>query len=641
MRLSLICAPVIATALLLAGCGGGTAAAFGDMGKGPDGWPDIAIDGIAGDTSHDPGSGDPDITGADNAAQPDFDAADGVSMEETPAHTGEFGWPCDDGSDCLSGYCVDAADGKICTSVCLEECPSGWECAQDMTSLPDVLFLCVPLHARRCMPCTSHQECWPGSNDLGARCVDYGSDGAFCGGGCSTNDDCPAGYSCDEVTVLDGEAASQCVPESGKCECSWLATELGAWTNCHTAEPLGECLGVRECGNEGLTECSGAALVDELCDLLDNDCDGEADEELGETTCGLGECMHTVENCVAGTEQVCDDMEGVGLEECNGLDDDCDGDVDEDFLDTDDDGEADCVDYDDDGDDVPDQLDNCPLEPNSNQADADGDDTGDLCDGDDDNDGVPDEIDNCPLVQNPNQEDSDDDGEGDACDDDTDGDGIPDSADNCVGVKNPEQEDFDGDNAGDACDEDDDGDGENDVTDCEPYNPAISNLQAELCNAIDDDCDNEIDEEDADGCEVWLLDLDQDGFGDDSQARCLCEPEDLYVTQLGGDCDQLEDAVFPGAPEVCNGVDDNCDTQIDEDLGETTCGIGVCLHTVDNCFGGVAQLCDEMEGVGVEECDGKDNDCDGEVDEELGTTTCGAGECLHTVDNCVGGDEQL
>jgi hypothetical protein len=65
---------------------------------------------------------------------------------------------------------------------------------------------------------------------------------------------------------------------------------------------------------------------------------------------------------------------------CDGLDNDCDGLIDEGFANTDGDSLADCVDPDDDNDGVPDAIDNCPLVPNPDQADADGDHIGDVCD---------------------------------------------------------------------------------------------------------------------------------------------------------------------------------------------------------------------------------------------------------------------
>ncbi|MCB9530706.1 MAG: pre-peptidase C-terminal domain-containing protein [Myxococcales bacterium] len=116
------------------------------------------------------------------------------------------------------------------------------------------------------------------------------------------------------------------------------------------------------------------------------------------------------------------------------------------------------------------------------------------------------------------------------------------------------------------------------------------------------------------------FDPDRDGFGVGD-----CD-------QPGADCDQAEGNTFPGAPELCDGADNDCDGDIDEDLGSGTWyadrdrdGRGDPNVTSNACArpeGYVANSddCDDQapfvfDGA-AELCDGEDNDCDSEVDEE-------------------------
>ena len=82
---------------------------------------------------------------------------------------------------------------------------------------------------------------------------------------------------------------------------------------CFDGEPrqkgIGTCkAGERKCTSEGIwSGCEGQVLpaATDLCDNLDEDCDGSVDENLGSTTCGKGICEITVENCIAGESQEC------------------------------------------------------------------------------------------------------------------------------------------------------------------------------------------------------------------------------------------------------------------------------------------------------------------------------------------------
>src|SRR5947208_713285 len=74
---------------------------------------------------------------------------------------------------------------------------------------------------------------------------------------------------------------------------------------------------------------------------------------------------------------------------------------------------------------------------------------------------------------------------------------------------------------------------------------------------------------------------------------------------LGPDCDDSNVEVHPGAAEACNGIDDDCNSVVDDGLGSTTCGMGACANTVQNCVGGSVQRC-APGAASAETCNGID-----------------------------------
>ncbi len=101
-----------------------------------------------------------------------------------------------------------------------------------------------------------------------------------------------------------------------------------------------------------------------------------------------------------------------------------------------------------------------------------------------------------------------------------------------------------------------------------------------------------------------------------------------------GDCDDSNPNVHPNATEICDNIDNNCNNQIDEgfNTGDScSAGMGQCYATgVYVCTqDGTGTVCNAIPGTPAEEiCDGIDNDCDGKIDENLTKeTSCGVGVC--------------
>lgn len=104
--------------------------------------------------------------------------------------------------------------------------------------------------------------------------------------------------------------------------------------------------------------------------------------------------------------------------------------------------------------------------------------------------------------------------------------------------------------------------------DCNDSNSKIHPETREVCNDLDDNCNGEVDEgENVSGCRPFYLDSDGDGFGSGDDSKCLCKPLGLFRAEKTGDCNDNNPAIYPGAHEYFDRLDNNCNGIIDENPG--------------------------------------------------------------------------
>lgn len=178
-----------------------------------------------------------------------------------------------------------------------------------------------------------------------------------------------------------------------------------------------------------------------------------------------------------------------------------------------------------------------------------------------------------------------------------------------------------------------DGYADNDL-DCLDSNGYINPDADELCDDnLDNDCDTEVDEDDAVDALVWYVDNDRDGYGT-KETYYACEQPESHSAQTG-DCDDTEPSVNPGATEYCDELDNDCDGQVDGDDPDVS-NLRTWYQDKDGDGHGVSDAltyactapsgyvsddddCDDDDDTvspsEPEICDDKDNDCDKLADE--------------------------
>ena len=174
-----------------------------------------------------------------------------------------------------------------------------------------------------------------------------------------------------------------------------------------------------------------------------------------------------------------------------------------------------------------------------------------------------------------------------------------------------------------------DGDGYT-TTDCDDTAADAHPGAVEVCDGLDNDCNGEIDEV---GGLTLHADADGDSYGDPALSATLCEPGAGWVGNFD-DCDDTSADNYPGAEEVCDGIDNDCDGLTDDDDEGLTIGDWAFDSDGDGYGADLRpQRCSYEEGYvlehgdcddkditlspGVDEvCDGIDNDCDGLIDAE-------------------------
>ncbi|MDF3071837.1 MAG: hypothetical protein K0R38_7438 [Polyangiaceae bacterium] len=151
--------------------------------------------------------------------------------------------------------------------------------------------------------------------------------------------------------------------------------------------------------------------------------------------------------------------------------------------------------------------------------------------------------------------------------------------------------------------------------DCDDFNPRIYPAASEQCDLRDNDCDGNVDEDVV--SQLFCEDADGDGHGVMGRTTFMdCKPAEGFGT-CDGDCDDGDALFHPGAKEVCDGRDNDCNGTTDEGV-QRVCGVGLCARKASGCN---AADCTPGEPF-PETCNGYDDDCDGVIDNGDPSSLC-------------------
>ncbi|MFN0276249.1 MAG: MopE-related protein [Chitinophagales bacterium] len=173
-----------------------------------------------------------------------------------------------------------------------------------------------------------------------------------------------------------------------------------------------------------------------------------------------------------------------------------------------------------------------------------------------------------------------------------------------------------------------------DNTDCNDTFESINSARSEICNNVDDNCNGLTDE---DVQTIFYADVDGDNFGNALQIILACEAPEGYVSD-NTDCNDSDAIINSTIVETCNNTDDDCDGLTDNGLlflnyyfdadsdgyGSITEVATIACNSIPGYVANNTDCNDENASIhpsSVEICNDLDDDCNGEIDNELAFNT--------------------